>query len=183
MTTAFQRDKHTLTLRTSGPAAALIAGFALLVLPLGGWSAEGDLKGVGDPTRPPPGVMLKQQQMVGGAAGQFVNPNGAMVPAGASPAASAASDAEGGREELTGDRWAVSGIRIDKGTGQGVAIIGEDVVRVGDTIHGFKVMSISYEEVQLKGPEGLRKLKFSDVNELSGVTPVRSAKRGRKERK
>lgn len=178
MTTAIQRDKH---IRPACMAAAIAC---LAVLPLGGWSAEGDLKGVGDPTRPPPGVMLKQQQqMVGGAIGQFVNPNGAVVPNAAAPAASAASDAEAQTNEFTGDKWAVTGIRIDKGTGQGVAIIGEDVVRVGDTLHGMKVVSITFDEVQIKGPDGMRKLKFSDVNELSGVTPVRSAKRGRKERK
>lgn len=178
MTTAIQRDT---LIRLSGLTAIMVS----LAWPLGGWSAEGDLKGIGDPTRPPPGVMLKQQQqMVGGAIGQFVNPGGAIVPAGAAPAASAASDAEGGKtEEFTGSQWSLSGIRIDKATGQGVAIVGEDVVRVGDTIHGMKVVSITYDEVQIKGPDGIRKLKFSEVNEISGVTPVRSAKRGRKERK
>lgn len=165
------------------------AGLTVL-LGVAAHAVEPDLKGVTDPTKPPSGVMLK---MLGDRAGRgsksaasesaAADAVSAMPAAsGASAAASAASSASGAAVEKS-DPWAVSSIRIDLATGEGVAIVGDDLVHVGDTVRGMKVVAITASEVQLKGPEGIRKLQLPDVIEQSGAKSARAAKRGRKEKK
>lgn len=150
-------------------------------------AVEPDLKGVTDPTRPPAGVMLK---MTGDGSGRglksVVSDGTAAAALAAMPAASGASAPAGaasGAEDGQTDRWAVTSIRIDRATGEGVALVGEELVRVGDTVNGMKVLDISSSAVHLKGPDGVRKLVLPDVIEQSRAKPARAAKRGRKEKK
>lgn len=153
-------------------------------------AVEPDLKGVTDPTRPPPGVMLK---MTGGGSGRGARSGAgdasaaealsAMAAASGASAASGAASAASGADAAKAEILGVSSIRINLSTGEGVAIVGDDVVRIGDTVRGMKVVSITASEVQLKGPEGIRKLQLPDVIEQSRATNARAAKRGRKEKK
>ena len=149
-------------------------------------AVEPDLKGVTDPTRPPAGVMLKMTGEGSGRGLKSVVSDGAAAAAlAAMPAASGASAPAGAASpaaEGPADRWAVTSIRIDRASGEGVAIVGEELVKVGDTLHGMKVLGISSSEVQLKGPDGVRKLALPDVIEQSRAKPARAAKRGRKEK-
>lgn len=149
-------------------------------------AVEPDLKGVTDPTRPPAGVMLKMTGEGSGRGLKSVVSDGAAASAlAAMPVASGASAPAGASSADGGqaDRWAVTSIRIDRASGEGVAIVGEELVKVGDTLHGMKVLGISSSEVQLKGPDGVRKLVLPDVIEQSRAKPARAAKRGRKEKK
>ncbi|HEX5355623.1 MAG TPA: hypothetical protein VFW93_05375 [Aquabacterium sp.] len=162
------------------------AGLAFL-LALTAHAVEPDLKGVTDPTKPPSGVMLK---MLGDRAGRGARSgsgeSGAAEAQAAMPAASGASApaaAASGADSSQPDPWAVSSIRIDLATGDGVALVGDELVKVGDTVHGMKVVAISASEVHLKGPEGIRKLVLPDVIEQSRAKTARAAKRGRKEKR
>lgn len=149
-------------------------------------AVEPDLKGVMDPTRPPAGVMLKMTgENAGRAVKSVVNDGPAAAALAAMPAASGASASAGAASSSndgSADRWSVTSIRIDRASGEGVALVGDELVRVGDTVHGMKVLGISSSEVQLKGPDGVRKLALPDVIEQSRAKPARAAKRGRKEK-
>ncbi len=145
----------------------------LALLPLLAMSAEPDLRGVGDPTRPPPGVWAHQ---LGAATGSSPE-EAASAAAAASAASAAAAEAEATARALT-----VTAIRIDLATGEGVAVVGEDVVKVGDKVRGMTVVAITHDAVQLKGPKESRRLVLPDVIESSRAA-ARAAKRGRKERK
>ena len=148
----------------------------LALLPLLAMSAEPDLRGVGDPTKPPPGVWARQ---LGAAVG--TSPEDAASAAAAAAAASAAS-AAAAEAEATARALTVTAIRIDLATGEGVAVVGEDVVKVGDKVRGMTVVAITHDAVQLKGPTESRRLVLPDVIEQSRAA-ARAAKRGRKERK
>ena len=169
----------------------LLGGVLASMLAMAVGAVEPDLKGVSDPTKPPPGVMLK---MTGeGHAGHGAKSDERGVPGAdalaAMSAASAASGASAPASTASGadaghvDPWVVTSIRIDLATGQGVALVGDEVVMVGDKVHGMSVVAISASEVQLKGPDGIRKLVLADANEPSRAKPARAAKRGRKEKK
>ncbi|MBI2749359.1 MAG: hypothetical protein HYX43_08510 [Burkholderiales bacterium] len=155
------------------------AGLALLALyPLVARPAEPDLRGVGDPTRPPPGVMLKQFGAAGGSAPADAGAVAALGGvAAAAPAASAASAAESPFHGLS-----VTSIRIDLATGEGVAVVGDDVVKVGDKVRGMTVIEITHDTVVLKGQAETRRLVLPDVIEQSRAS-ARAAKRGRKDRR
>lgn len=151
-------------------------------------AVEPDLKGVTDPTKPPSGVLLR---MMGDRAGRGLRSTAGETATALSamPASSGASAAAGSASAATGSEaskptpLSVSSIRVDLATGEGVAIVGDDLVHVGDTVRGMRVVAITASEVQLKGPEGIRKLQLPDVIEQSGAKAARAAKRGRKEMK
>lgn len=157
-----------------GATVWAMLGLVALMLPLKAMSGEQDLRGVADPTRPPPNVMARQL----GGAGAGVSPEEAAAAAAAASAANAAAaEAEALNRALT-----LYGIRINHGSGEGVALVGEEVVKVGDKVRGLTVVSITHDTVELKGPAGARRLKLPDVIEQSGA-PARAAKRGRKDKK
>lgn len=143
------------------------------LLPLMAMSAEPDLRGVGDPTKPPPSVWARQLSSGGASSPE----EAASAAAAASAASAAAAEAEATARALT-----VTAIRIDLATGEGVAVVGEEVVKVGDKVRGMTVVAITHDAVQLKGPTESRRLVLPDVIEQSRAA-ARAAKRGRKERK
>lgn len=152
-------------------------GLVALVLPLKAMSGEQDLRGVADPTRPPPNVMARQLSGAGAGMSPEEAASAAAAAAAASAANAAAAEAEALNRALT-----LYGIRINRGSGEGVALVGEEVVKVGDKVRGLTVVSITHDTVELKGPAGARRLKLPDVIEQSGA-PARAAKRGRKDKK
>ena len=147
----------------------------MAMLPLMAVSGEPDLRGVGDPTKPPPSVWARQLGGAGAPADDAAS--AAAAAAAASAASAAAAEAEATARALT-----VTAIRINLGTGEGVAVVGEEVVKVGDKLRGMTVVSITHDTVQLQGPKESRRLVLPDVIEPSRAA-ARTAKRGRKERK
>lgn len=161
-----------MTYRVRGCVTVLLGLVALL--PLAAVSAEPDLRGVGDPTKPPPSVVSRQ---LGGAGGALPAEDAASAAAAASAASAAATEAEVTTRALT-----LTGIRINLGNGEGVALVGDEVVKVGDKVRGWTVVSITHDTVELKGPAGARRLTLPDVIDQSRA-PARAAKRGRKDKK
>lgn len=102
------------------------------------WMEE--LKGIGDPTRPPYGA--------------------AMGKGGALPIEGAASDAAAAKPKVKPVGLKLQGIRYDAARGHGVAMINDEIVEVGDSVSGMKVVSISAQMAVLKGPGGVRKLRL-----------------------
>lgn len=147
----------------------------MALLPLAAVSGEPDLRGVGDPTKPPPGVLARQ--LGGGGASADDAAAAAAAAAAASAASAAAAEAAAEAKAL-----ALTGIRINLGNGEGVAVVGDEVVKVGDKVRGMTVVSITHDTVELKGPAGARRLKLPDVIDQSRA-PARAAKRGRKDKK
>jgi len=147
----------------------------MALLPLAAVSGEPDLRGVGDPTKPPPGVLARQ--LGGGGASADDAAAAAAAVAAASAASAAAAEASAEAKAL-----ALTGIRINLGSGEGVAVVGDEVVKVGDKVRGMTVVSITHDTVELKGPAGARRLKLPDVIDQSRA-PARAAKRGRKDKK
>lgn len=164
-----------MTYRVRGCVTVLLGLVALL--PLAAVSAEPDLRGVGDPTKPPPSVVSRQLGGAGGAGGALPAEDAASAAAAASAASAAAAEAEVTTRALT-----LTGIRINLGNGEGVALVGDEVVKVGDKVRGWTVVSITHDTVELKGPAGARRLTLPDVIDQSRA-PARAAKRGRKDKK
>jgi hypothetical protein len=170
-----------------------LLGVLAAMLSLSVVAVQPDLKDVTDPTKPPPGVIQKMtgDQRLGhspkGASGatsaQALAEMSAVSRASRGAAPASAASAASAVDEAQANPWSVTSIRIDLETGVGVALLGDDLVTVGDTVRGMKVVAISASEVQLKGPDGVRKLVLPDVNEQSRAKPDRAAKRGRKENK
>lgn len=171
-----------MTYRVRGCATALRGLAALLpLLSLAALSAEPDLRGVGDPTKPPPGVVVRQSSGAGRALPAEDAASAAAVAEAAAAAASAAAAAQA-EAEVTAKALALTGIRVNLDSGEGVAVVGEEVVKVGDKVHGLTVVSITHDTVVLKGPAGTRRLTLPDVIDQSRA-PARAAKRGRKDKK
>ncbi len=162
-----------MSMTNTWPRAAAVC-LALLCL-VGMVVQAQDLKGIGDPTRPPPGAVISA---VDGAASAASSPE------------SAASDAEGEQEAAKSRQLDLSlqAIRVDTGEGRAVALINDQLVRVGDTVEAMRLVSLSRNVAVLKGPTGVRRLTLlpeaEDVNDDKPKTDTaRTAKRGRKESK
>ncbi|TAK92920.1 MAG: hypothetical protein EPO09_14260 [Aquabacterium sp.] len=162
--------------RVCGSLNALVLLGLMALLPWPALSGEVDLRGIGDPTRPPPRVVARQAG-AGGAGSGSPEVDAVAAAAAASAASAAAAEAEATARALT-----LSGIRINLDRGDGVAVIGDEVVKVGDKVHGMTVVSITHDTVELKGPTGARRLTLPDVIDQSRA-PARAAKRGRKDKK
>lgn len=154
----------------------------LWLSPLIANATEPDLRGVSDPTRPPPGVMLKQSGATAGStpAEAIAATAAATTASGAVAAASAASAPSAPESALHG--LGVTSIRIDLGSGEGVAVVGDEVVKVGDKVRGMTVIDITPDTVVLKSKTETRRLVLPDVIEQSRAS-ARAAKRGRKDGK
>lgn len=167
-----------------GTTTTLFALIGLLLCgPFVASGAEPDLRGLGDPTRPPASVLARQSTLgAGPASGSHAGsaPMAAEAPASAASAPASSASAASAPEAHT---LRVSAIRIDLYTGVGVAVVGDDVVHVGDKVKDMTVVSITQEAVELKGPQGMRRLVLPDAIEQSQAKAGRAAKRGRKERK
>lgn len=126
-------------------------------------------KGVSDPTKAPPGVMLQPKDG---------------TPEAAASAASSASQADEVKAKpivLT-----LQAIRYDVATGQAVAMINDELVQVGGKVEGMSVVSISRNVAVLKGSSGMRRLTLLDEEETGSESKSdksQAARRGRKERK
>jgi len=156
---------------------ARAAAACLVLLCLAGMVVQAqDLKGIGDPTRPPPGAVLSVEE---GAASAASSPE------------SAASDAEQGEQEAAKPRapeWSLQAIRVDVRDGRAVALINDQLVHVGDTVEEMRLVSLSRNVAVLKGRTGTRRLALlpeaEDVNDDKPKTDTaRTAQRGRKESK
>jgi hypothetical protein len=119
-----------------------------------------DLKGVLDPTRPPAGLV----PAVGGASGA--------VQMGMSPVRAASVPTP----------LVLQAIRIDHMGGAGVAMINGQLLNEGQQVQGYTVVSITAQEVWLKGPSGSRRMALVDELSKTGSSKAPAAKRGRKER-
>ena len=136
------------------------------LLPLAVTVGAQQLKGVGDPTRPPPGVMLR---LPGGAAGD----------AQAANAASAASAVSVVRAPVV---LALTAIRFEVTSGSGMALINEKWVQVGDKVSGLSVTAITREDVLLKGPYGGQRLTLFSSTDQPSSKSDRPSRRDRKEK-
>lgn len=143
----------------------------VLSLPMAVTVGAQELKGIGDPTVPPPGVMTRQAGPHGGAAS--APGNAASAVEASAPAASAV--------QAPPMLLAVAAIRYEADSGVGVALINERLVRVGETVAGMTVTAITRDEVVLKGPAGGRRLTLFPSTEQPGIKSDRQHKRGRKE--
>lgn len=153
-------------LRVAGLLIALAVGF------IGSASGADDLTGIGDPTRPPPGVMVKRNGTPGAAGAPGEAASGASVPD---------DDAQPKPVELS-----LQAIRFIPDTGHAVAMINGELVEVGDTVTGMRVMTISRTVTVLKGPGGLRRLTLELDSDESNSKPTSgegAATGGRKESK
>lgn len=141
------------------------------LLPLAVTVGAQQLKGVGDPTRPPPGVMLR---VPGAGAGDAQTAAGA-----ASAAASAASAAVVVRVPVA---LSLTAIRYVADSGAGVALINEKWVQVGEKVAGMTVTAITREDVLLKGPSGGQRLTLFSSTDQPASKSDRQTKRDRKEK-
>lgn len=141
---------------------------ALLLTQLASAQAQ-DLKGIGDPTRPPARLWVKRG--ADAASEPAMSASAVEAAAAASAAAAAAASATH-----------LSAIRYDVRTSEGLALINDEWVSVGDKVKGMSVMSIAQDAVLLNGPKGARRLTLFEDPEDRGK-PARTAKRGRKEKK
>ena len=142
---------------------------------LPGWAAVPDLKGIGDPTRPPPS-MLHKHAASGSDGGSSNGAASAEDAEAASSAASAAAEKAANASEL-------SAIRYDVSRSEGLALINEQWVQAGDKVNNMSVVSITQDAVLLSGPKGVRRLKLFAEPEENVGKPARTARRGRKEKK
>jgi hypothetical protein len=145
----------------------------LLLLAMG--SGAQQFKGVGDPTRPPPGAMRAQTGATGAndtvqAAASAAS--SADVPEPVSPAESAARVAA----SLT-----LNAIRFDEHAVQGMALINGDMYNVGDAVGPFRVAAITRELVVLTGPGGERRLTLLPEPKQTKSSSPSAHKRRRKE--
>ncbi len=126
----------------------------------------GELLDVPDPTRPPVGM----------------RPASALhgLKDGATASASAASDAA----SAVPAGPALTGIRVDRGTGQAVALIGDDVVGVGDRVAGGAVVTaITRDRVTIRGKSGLRTLQLDEgliASSVEAGSPQPAPKKSRR---
>ena len=138
---------------------------------LPGWAEIADLKGIGDPTRPPAHLIKRSAS-----ASEPAAANSAMAAEAAASAASAAA-------EVVANTTALSAIRYDVSRSEGLALINEQWVQAGDKVNNMSVLSITQDAVLLSGPKGVRRLKLFAEPEDDVGKPTRTAKRGRKEKK
>ena len=150
-------------------ALALLAGVPLLTV------GAQEIAGITDPTRAPPGLMLKTQ---GGAGPSGVGAGAEDAAMAASGAASAASAAAPPPAKIV-----LGAIRYDIESGVGVALLDGQAVMVGAKVGGMTVLSITRNEVTLKGPGGIKRLTLIDETDKSGPPAAKTARRGRKETK
>ncbi|MDO9236743.1 MAG: hypothetical protein Q7U28_12040 [Aquabacterium sp.] len=150
-------------------ALAMLAGVPLLTV------GAQEIAGITDPTRAPPGVLLKTQ---GGA-----GPSGAGSGAGAEDAAMAASGAASAASAAAPPpaKMVLGAIRYDIESGMGVALLDGQAVMVGAKVGGMTVLSITRNEVMLKGHGGIKRLTLIDETDKSGPPAAKTARRGRKE--
>lgn len=148
----------------------IISALVSTALLLGAASYADEIKGLSDPTRPPPGLMPPP-------AGQAGDPSARGMQA--EPAASAASAPP---PEVA---LSLDAIRYSETSGEAVALINEELVRPGDKVANMTVLSIAPNEVLLKGAAGVKRLKLLPSADEAASQPapkkVGAAKRGRKE--
>lgn len=128
------------------------------------WTA--DQAGVPDPTRPPASVLRSQL------------PPEVLAAEAASTAASAASAAAAPKPQPS---LRLTLIRIDRGSGRGVALIDGRSVAVGERVGGWVVSSIDAYGVTLRGASGVRRLTLLSMKEEEVAAPPPAASRGEKE--
>jgi hypothetical protein len=152
----------------------------LCLLPLASAVDGEELKGVVDPTRPPPGAM----RMVQNTGRPLTQAEELLAVAAAAQGASAASSpaaSASAAEPVAALK--LNAIRFDTSGRNSVALINGQVVKPGDEVAGRTVLSIARESVVMKGPSGEKRLSLLADAEQTRPQPARAAKRGRKESK
>lgn len=104
-------------------------------------------KDVPDPTRPAPAFRAKRAAAASPA------------PAAASAASAVATGGDRGKPSAAAG---LSAIRVDVATGRAVALIGDELLTVGERYKGATVVAITPYQVTLQDPRGLRKLQLDN---------------------
>lgn len=135
------------------------------------WSAS-DLKGVTDPTRPPPGLFRPAP----GAKG--TGPAAALAP----DAASAASVAASAASAPAPHTLRLQAIRHNGASGGGVAMIDGQLIELGGRVPGgWTLSAMNSDEVWLSGPAGQRRLTLLGGDTQTDKPRAASGRRARKE--
>lgn len=134
--------------------------------------AAGDLKGVSDPTRPPPGMFRPAPGAPVGVPGA----PGAAVPASAAVAAASAASAPVARP------LRLQAIRHNGASGGGVAMIDGALVELGGRLPGgWTLSAMNSDEVWITGPAGQRRLTLLGGDTQTDKPRAASGRRARKE--
>jgi hypothetical protein len=142
-------------------SACCLPAVALSAMPLSA------LYALPDPTRPPAGMV----PVPPGAAGA----NSADQAASAAATASAPAAAKAPLNQLTL-------VRVDAKTGQGLAMIGGRMVRVGDTVGGAMVTAVDATGVTLSTTRGLRRMSLWHSTNKASETPTAADQGSAKEK-
>jgi hypothetical protein len=127
------------------------------------------LLGLGDPTRPPPGLAKAERLGATGTTGA----TGVAAP----EAASAASAPPAPREpELV-----LQLVRIDPVGGKGVALINDQLLEPGGRIEGWTLLGLTSNEAVLQGPRGRLRLSLTGAQVIERNPKSAQSRRGRKE--
>ena len=128
------------------------------------------LLGLGDPTRPPPGLAKPDRPM---------NP-AALDGAASSEAAAAASAPPPPQRE---PELVLQLVRTDPVRGRGVALINDRLLEVGARIEGWTLVAVdaNANEVFLQGPRGRLRLSLTGAQVIERNPKSAQSRRGRKE--
>lgn len=122
------------------------------------------LLGLGDPTRPPPGLAKADRLGAAGAA---------------SPeAASAASAPPPAPREPD---LVLQLVRIDPAAGKGMALINGQLIEPGGRIEGWTLLALSSNDAVLQGPRGRLRLSLTNAQVIERNPKSAQSRRGRKE--
>lgn len=138
--------------------------------------AAGDLKGVSDPTRPPPGLFRPASGAPVGAPAM-----GGTAPASASAALAAASAASAASAPAP-RALRLQAIRHNGASGGGVAMIDGELVELGGRLAGgWTLSAMNSDEVWITGPAGQRRLTLLGGDTQTDKPRAASGRRARKE--
>lgn len=146
------------------PLSHLAAAGLLALCAAGGpaLAQTNPLLGLNDPTRPPPGLAKADRA---GAPGVAAPPEAASAPASAP------------REpELV-----LQLVRIDPGSGRGMALINDQLLEPGARIEGWTLLALNANEAVLQGPRGRLRLSLTGPQVIERNPKSAQSRRGRKE--
>ncbi len=130
----------------------LFLPWLLMCCCLGAGLGAAELKDIPDPTRPAPGFRAK----------------------GASHGDKQASASEDAASAAAPAKPMLMGIRMDSMGGQALAMIGDDLVSVGDRVGSATVVAITRSEVTLRDERGLHKMQMDEgVSKSPATDPAR----------
>ncbi len=120
------------------------------------------LLGLGDPTRPPPGL-------------------GKTDRLGAMAAGAAASDAASAPPPRREPELVLQLVRIDPVGGKGMALINDQLIEPGGRIEGWTLVALTSNDAVLQGPRGRLRLSLTGAQVIERNPKSAQSRRGRKE--